>query len=396
MSVLAAIEDAVGAIGRGEIVVVVDDEDRENEGDLIMAAEFATPERIAFFLQHTSGVICATLTSARARQLALAPMVQQNTESQRTAFLVTVDYRHGTTTGISAVDRAATINALVDPATVPDDLLRPGHIFPLEAREGGVLKRAGHTEAAIDLARMAGCAPVGVLCEIVSADRHDMARRPELEQFCARHGLLMISIADLIRHRRRTEKLVRRVAEGPLTTRWGDLEFVAFESVLDDSRHLAFVLGDVAAADAPLIRVHSECLTGDVFGSGHCSCGRTLDAAMRRIVDEGCGVLVYLRGHEGRGLGIAHTLAGVDRATDPSIDPADDADRALAHGFARLATADADSREYGVGAQILADLGVSRMRLMTNSPARYGGLDGFGLQIVERVGLDISHRLPAT
>ena len=236
-----------------------------------------------------------------------------------------------------------------------------------------MLKRAGHTEAAIDLARMAGCAPVGVLCEIVSADRHDMARRPELEAFCATHGLLLISIADLIRHRRRTEKLVRRVGEAPLTTTWGDFQFVAFESVLDGSRHVAFVRGDVAAADAPLVRVHSECLTGDVFGSGFCNCGATLDAAMRRIAAEGTGVLVYLRGHEGRGLGVAHTLDGagvVDPAIDPSTPP--------------------DSREYGVGAQILADLGISRMRLMTNNPARYGGLEGFGLQIVERVGLDIS------
>ena len=299
MAALATIEDAIAAIGRGEIVVVVDDEDRENEGDLIMAAEFATPETIAFFLQHTSGVICATLTSERAHELALTPMVQQNTESQRTAFLVTVDYRHGTSTGISAADRAATIRALVDPMTKPADLLRPGHIFPLEARDGGVLKRAGHTEAAIDLARMAGYAPVGVLCEIVSEGKHDMARRPELEEFCAQHDLLLISIADLIRYRRQTEKLVRRVGEAPLPTTWGDFQFVAFESVLDHSRHVAFLRGDVAASDAPLVRVHSECLTGDVFGSGYCNCGPTLEAAMRRIASEGTGVLVYLRGHEG-------------------------------------------------------------------------------------------------
>ncbi len=373
MSGLASIEQAVAAIGRGEIVVVVDDEDRENEGDLIMAAEFATPERIAFFLQHTSGVICATVTSARARELALAPMVQQNTESQRTAFLVTVDYRHGTTTGISAADRAATIRALVDPTTRPDDLLRPGHIFPLEAREGGVLKRAGHTEASIDLARLAGCAPAGVLCEIVSEGKHDMARRPELEGFCDRYGLLMISIADLIRYRRRTEKLVRRVGTAPLPTAWGEFECVAFESVLDGSRHIALVRGSLAGASEPLVRVHSECLTGDVFGSGYCQCGRTLAAAMRRIVDDGTGVLVYLRGHEGRGLGVAHTLDGAG-AVDPAIDPAQPP----------------DSREYGVGAQILADLGVTHMRLMTNNPARYGGLEGFGLQIVERVALDIA------
>ena len=374
---LARIEDAVAAIGRGEIVVVVDDEDRENEGDMIMAAEFATPEKIAFFLQHTSGVVCATLTSERARELTLTPMVQQNTESQRTAFLVTVDARRGTTTGISAADRAATIQVLVDPATRPDDLLRPGHIFPLEARDGGVLKRAGHTEAAVDLARLAGCRPVGVICEIVSDDRHDMARRPELERFCAEHGLLLISIADLIRYRRRTEKLVRRVGTAALQTTWGEFDVVVFESVLDGSRHMAFVRGDVTSVEAPLVRVHSECLTGDVFGSGFCQCGRTLDAAMRRIVHEHDGVLVYLRGHEGRGLGVSHTLAGAG-VVDPAID---------------LSTPP-DSREFGVGAQILADLGVTKMRLMTNNPARYGGLEGFGLEIAERVGLDIA-RTPA-
>jgi 3,4-dihydroxy 2-butanone 4-phosphate synthase/GTP cyclohydrolase II len=373
MNKLARIEDAVAAIGRGEIVVVVDDEDRENEGDLIMAAEFATPEKIAFFLQHTSGVICATLTSERARQLRLNPMVQQNTESQRTAFLVTVDYRHGTTTGISAADRAATIRALVDESTQPDDLLRPGHIFPLEARDGGVLRRAGHTEAAIDLARMAGCAPVGVLCEIVSEGKHDMARRPELERFCEQHGLLMISIADMIRYRRQTEKLVQRVGTTSLQTTWGEFEVVAFESVLDGGRHVAFVRGDIASVDQPLVRVHSECLTGDVFGSGFCQCGATLDAAMRRIVQEGAGVLVYLRGNEGRGLGVAHTIDGAG-VVDPAIDEAPPS----------------DSRKYGVGAQILTDLGVTRMRLMTNNPARYGGLEGFGLQIVERVALDLS------
>jgi 3,4-dihydroxy 2-butanone 4-phosphate synthase/GTP cyclohydrolase II len=368
---LAPIEDAIAAIGRGEIVVVVDDEDRENEGDLIMAGEFATPERIAFFLQHTSGVICATVTAERAQQLHLAPMVQQNTESMRTAFLVTVDARRGTTTGISAADRAATIRTLVDPGAAPDDLLRPGHIFPLEAREGGVLKRAGHTEAAVDLARLAGCAPVGVLCEIVSEDRHDMARRPELEQFCERHGLVMISIADLIRYRRRTEKLVRRVGETSLATNWGTFTCVAFESVLDGSRHMALIRGDLATTDAPLVRVHSECTTGDVFGSGYCECGATLDAAMRRLAEgPDAGVVVYLRGHEGRGLGVAHTLDGAG-VVDPAIDP----------------ETPSDHREYGVGAQILADLGVTRMRLMTNNPARYGGLEGFELAIVERVPL---------
>ena len=370
---LAKIEDAVAAIARGEIVVVVDDEDRENEGDLIIAAEYATPEAIAFFLRHTSGVICATVTRERAGQLALGPMVHQNTESQRTAFLVTVDYRHGTTTGISAADRSATIRSLVELTTQPDDLLRPGHIFPLEAREGGVLKRAGHTEASIDLAVLAGCAPAGVLCEIVSENKADMARRPELEAFCQEHDLLLISIADLIRYRRRTEKLVRRIGSAPLQTTWGEFTCVAFESVLDDSQHLALVLGDVEAAPAPLVRVHSECLTGDVFGSGYCKCGPTLDAAMAKIQAEGRGVLVYLRGHEGRGLGVTHGAVGTG-----------------AGGNAPEGSGAPDSREYGVGAQILAELGVREMRLMTNNPARYGGLDGFELAIVERVPLDIT------
>ena len=362
---MAKIEDAIAAIGRGEIVVVVDDEDRENEGDLIMAAEFATPEAIAFFLQHTSGVICATVSHGRAEQLALGPMVHQNTESQRTAFLVTVDYRHGTTTGISASDRAATIRALVDASTRPDDLLRPGHIFPLEARDGGVLKRAGHTEASIDLATLAGCAPVGVLCEIVTGNKAEMARRPELEAFCVDHNLLLISIADLIRYRRRTEKLVRRVGSAPLSTRWGEFTCVAFESVMDESRHIALVLGDLTDTEAgpPLVRVHSECLTGDVFGSAACDCGANLDAAMSRIRQEGRGVVVYLCGRESRGADLPLDFGGT-----------------------------ADTREYGVGAQILTELGVTAMRLMSNNPARYGGLDGFELEIVERLPLDVARQ----
>ena len=338
-----------------------------------MAAEFATPQTIAFFLQHTSGVICATVTSERARELALGPMVQQNTESQRTAFLVTVDYRHGTTTGISAADRAATIKALVDPATRPDDLLRPGHIFPLEAREGGVLKRAGHTEAAVDLARMAGCAPVGVLCEIVSADRHDMARRPELEEFCAEHGLLMISIADMIRHRRRTEKLVRRVGTAPLHD---DVGRVRRRRLRVGARRRA----------PPRVRPRRRRRGRDAARAG---AQRVPDRRRVRVR------VLPVRAHARRGDGAhrarrapacsstcaatrdaasvsPHTLAGAG-AVDPAIDPAPVA----------------DSREFGVGAQILADLGVTRMRLMTNNPARYGGLEGFGLEIVERVGLDI-------
>jgi 3,4-dihydroxy 2-butanone 4-phosphate synthase/GTP cyclohydrolase II len=376
---LATIEEAIAAIARGEIVVVVDDEDRENEGDLIMAAEFATPDHIAFFLQHTSGVICATLTGERARELELPPMVQHNTESQRTAFLVTVDYRHGTTTGISAADRAATIQSLVSADTRPADLLRPGHVFPLEARTGGVLKRAGHTEASIDLARLAGCYPAGVLCEIVTEAKDDMARLPELERFCAEHRLLLVSIADLIRYRRTTEKLVRRLGEGRLPTDRGDFTCVAFESLLDGQQHVALVHGDVAGTDNVLVRVHSECLTGDVLGSRRCDCGGQLDVAIAAIADEGVGVLVYLRGHEGRGVGIGHKMQAY-ALQDAGLDTVD------ANLHLGLPV---DSREYGVGAQILADLGVTTMRLMTNNTAKYAGLEGFGLEITSRVPIII-------
>jgi 3,4-dihydroxy 2-butanone 4-phosphate synthase/GTP cyclohydrolase II len=373
----ARIEDAVAAIGRGEIVIVIDDEDRENEGDLIMAAEFATPDKIAFFLHHTSGVICAPVSSERARELDLAPMVVDNTETMRTAFTVSVDYRHNTTTGISAYDRAATIAALVDPTTRPTDLLRPGHIFPLEARDGGVLKRAGHTEAAIDLARLAGLYPAGVLCEIVNEKKDDMARTPELERFADEHELVMITIADLVRYRRQTEKLVRRITEARLPTQWGEFTCYAYESTLDATEHLAFVRGAIQGEDNVLVRMHSECLTGDVFGSLRCDCGTQLTTAMQRIAEEGLGVVVYLRGHEGRGVGLGHKL----RAYNLQDNGHDTVDANLALGLP------VDSREYGIGAQILVDLGVTTMRLMTNNPAKYGGLDGYGLEIVRRVPL---------
>src|SRR5579875_2526468 len=293
----APVEDAIEAIRRGEIVVVVDDEDRENEGDLVMAAEFATPEKIAFFLNHTSGVICVPLTPERIDELELPLMVSQNTESQRTAFTVTVDYRPATTTGISASDRAATIASLIDPATKPADLARPGHIFPLRYRTGGVLKRAGHTEATVDLARMAGCYPAGVLCEIVTEDQRSMARLPDLERFAAAHGLCIITIADLVRHRRRSEKLVERISTARIPTAFGDFTGHAYQSLLDGEQHLALVRGDVAGADNILVRVHSECLTGDVFGSLRCDCGRQLALALEKIAAEGRGVVVYLRGH---------------------------------------------------------------------------------------------------
>jgi 3,4-dihydroxy 2-butanone 4-phosphate synthase / GTP cyclohydrolase II len=373
----ARIEDAVAAIGRGEIVIVVDDEDRENEGDLIMAAEFATPEAIAFFLHHTSGVICAPVTRERARELDLPLMVANNTESMRTAFTVSVDYRHGTTTGISAHDRSTTIKALVDPTTRSADLLRPGHIFPLEAREGGVLQRAGHTEAAMDLARLAGLYPAGVLCELVNEAKDDMARLPELERFAAEHDLLLISIADLVRYRRQTEKLVKRVAEARIPTQWGDFTCYAYESVLDGEQHLAFARGAVQGRDDVLVRVHSECLTGDVFGSLRCDCGPQLHEAMRRIAEEDLGVVVYLRGHEGRGIGIGHKL----QAYALQEQGHDTVDANIALGMP------VDSREYGIGAQILVDLGITTMRTLTNNPAKRGGLEGFGLKITERVPL---------
>lgn len=381
----APIEDAIEAIRRGEMIIVVDDENRENEGDLIMAAEKTTTADVAFFLHHTSGFLCTSITSERARTLQLDPMVVDNTESMSTAFLVSVDLRQGTSTGISAGDRAATIRALADPSTAPSDLARPGHVLPLESRAGGVLKRAGHTEAAVDLAAMAGLEPAGLLCEIVTGDKADMARVDELREFAEEHGLLMITIADLIRYRRRTEKLVQRVSTAQIPTEWGPFTCHAFESTLDGIEHLAFTVGDVGTvgdaseSDEPvLVRVHSECITGDIFGSRRCDCGPQLHAAMEMIAQEGRGVVVYLRGHEGRGIGIGHKL----RAYALQEQGRDTVDANLDLGLP------VDSREYGVGSQILVDLGVTRMNVLTNNPSKYGGLAGFGLEIVDRVPIE--------
>ena len=346
----STIDEAIKAMAEKRIVIVVEDE----------------------------GVICVPLEPERADELDLPLMVVANTEAQRTAFTVSVDYRHGTTTGISASDRASTIQALIDPATRPTDLNRPGHIFPLRYRPGGVLKRAGHTEATVDLSRMAGLSAAGVLCEVVTEDKSGMARLEELEVFAEKHGLPIVSIADLIRYRRRHEKLVRQVGEATIPTVAGDFEAVVYESVLDGEQHMAFVVGDVAGAEDVLVRVHSECLTGDVFGSLRCDCGPQLQAALERIAEEGTGVLVYLRGHEGRGIGLGHKI----RAYKLQEDGADTVDANLELGLP------VDSREYGIGAQILVDLGVTTMRLMTNNPAKYGGLEGFGLDITERVSLE--------
>ena len=358
---------------------MVDDEDRENEGDLIMAAQFATPEKIAFIVRHTSGVVVAPLSGERCDDLRLPLMVDNNTESHRTAFTISVDLLEGTSTGISASDRAATLRALANPKISHSAFARPGHIFPLRAREGGVLKRAGHTEAAVDLARLAGLQPAGIICEIQNDDG-TMSRLPDLRKFCAEHNLLLSSIADLVEYRRHHERLVERVGSAAVPTEWGGFTCVAYKSTIDGIEHLAFVKGDVSDGTPVLTRVHSECLTGDVFGSKRCDCGPQLSAAMQQINDEDRGVVVYLRGHEGRGIGIGHKI----RAYSLQDEGFDTVDANTELGLP------VDSREYGIGAQILADLGARELRLMTNNPAKYGGIAGYGLSIVERVHLDIA------
>ncbi len=325
-------------------------------------------------INHTSGVLCASITNERADELDLPLMVAQNTEAMRTAYTVTVDYRYGTSTGISAADRALTIRSLADPTAQAADFARPGHVFPLRARPGGVLKRAGHTEATVDLATMAGLKPAGVLCEVVNQDG-TMARVPDLIEFCKEHDLVFISIADMVRYRRRKEKLVTKVAEATIPTDHGDFQAVVYESVLDGQQHVAFVKGEPRGSSDVLVRVHSECLTGDIFGSLRCDCGPQLDLALKTVAEAGEGVVVYLRGHEGRGIGLGHKI----RAYELQQQGLDTVQANLELGLP------ADSREYGIGAQMLVDLGITTMRLMTNNPSKYGGLDGFGLEITGRV-----------
>lgn len=373
----STIDDAVAALAAGGAVVVLDDEDRENEADLIMAAEHATPRNVAFFLEHTSGFLCVALSPDRADVLELEPMVEDNTEAQGTAFLVSVDARVGTTTGISAGDRALTCRALADPATSPEDLARPGHVLPLRARPGGVLKRAGHTEAGVDLCRLAGLAPAALLCEMVTPDRLGMVRGGEAVEFARRHGLPVITIADLVRYRRGRTRLVKRSGEARIATPDAEFLVVAYRSVLEDVEHVALVLGDVADGEPVLARVHSECLTGDLFGSLRCDCGPQFRLALERIAQEGRGVVIYLRGHEGRGIGIGHKLRAY-RLQEQGLDTVD-ANTALGLPV--------DTREYGVGAEILADLGVRDVLLMTNNPHKYGGLDGHGIRVAGRVSL---------
>jgi 3,4-dihydroxy 2-butanone 4-phosphate synthase/GTP cyclohydrolase II len=374
----ASIDEGIAEIAAGRMLIVVDDEDRENEGDFVMAAAKATPDAVNFMATHGRGLICLPLTGERLDALRIPPMTSMNTSAQGTAFHVSIGAKGRITTGISAADRAVTVAVAIDPATQPDDIAMPGHVFPLRAKPGGVLERAGHTEAAVDLARLAGLPPAGVICEIMNPDG-TMARRPQLEEVARSHGLKMVTVADLIRYRRRTERLVERTSEVLMPTRFGEFRAYGYTSSVDNTTHIALVAGDVAGKSDVLVRVHSECLTGDVFHSLRCDCGAQLEEAMRLVQESGEGVVLYIVGHEGRGIGLANKL----KAYELQEQGQDTVEANESLGFP------ADLRDYGIGAQILSDLGLTTMRLMTNNPTKIVGLEAYGLTVTEQVGLQV-------